>query len=196
MIRFFALLYYPLFCLLWLLCRDKSNFEADVNNWVKWRKITASRWSVYKLFISDKAFRNLFYFRAGPCRWLLSWLLPGYDHLQITTPTRNIGGGLIIQHGFSTIISAKKIGNNCKIYQQVTIGYNHRLEAPILGNNVEVCCGAKVIGGIHIGNNVLIGANSVVVNDVPSNCVVAGIPAKIIRYFPENGDIFSRVKES
>lgn len=195
MITFFSLLYYPLFCLLWLLCRDKHNFEADVRNWVRWRKITPSKWSICKLFISDKAFRNLFYFRAGSSRWLLSWLLQGYDHLQITTPTKNIGGGLIIQHGFATIISAKSIGENCKIYQQVTIGYNHRLEAPILGNNVEVCCGAKVIGGVHIGDNVLIGANSVVVNNIPDNCVVAGAPAKIIRYLPDGGDIFSRVKE-
>lgn len=117
----------------------------------------------------------------GPYHILLSLLLPGYDHLQITTPTSNIGGGLIIQHGFATIISAKSIGKSCKIYQQVTIGYNHQLEAPILGNNVEVCCGAKIIGGVHIGDNVLIGANSVVINDIPSNCVVAGIPARIIR---------------
>ena len=87
------------------------------------------------------------------------------------------------------------MGKNCKIYQQVTIGYNHRLEAPVLGDNVEVCCGAKIIGGVRIGDNVLIGANSVVLKDIPSNCVVAGVPARIIRNLPENGDIFSRVKE-
>lgn len=146
-------------------------------------------------FISDKAFRNLFYYRVGPCHRLISWLLPGYDHLQITSPIGCIKGGLIIQHGFATIISAKSIGENCKIYQQVTIGYNHRLEAPVLGDNVEVCCGAKVIGGVHIGNNVLVGANSLVINDIPSNCVVVGCPAKIIRYLPEGEDIFSRIVE-
>ena len=146
------------------------------------------------IFIADKAFRNLFYYRVGPFHILLSWLLSGYDHLQITTPPQNIEGGLIIQHGFATIISAKKIGKNCKIYQQVTIGYNHQLNAPTLGDNVEVCCGAKIIGNVHIGNNVLIGANSVIVKDIPSNCVVAGVPAKIIRYLPEEEDLFDRVK--
>ena len=146
------------------------------------------------IFIADKAFRNLFYYRVGPFHILLSWLLSWYDNLQITTPPQNIEGGLIIQHGFATIISAKKIGKNCKIYQQVTIGYNHQLNAPTLGDNVEVCCGAKIIGNVHIGNNVLIGANSVIVKDIPSNCVVAGVPAKIIRYLPEEEDLFDRVK--
>lgn len=190
-----ALLFYPLFCLLWTLCRDKQAFNEDTHNWCRWKKMGYSRWNVCKLFISDKAFRNLMYYRTGSSRWIMCWILPGYDHLQITTPTGSIGGGLIIQHGFATIISAESIGENCKIYQQVTVGYNHRLEAPVIGDNVEICCGAKVIGGIRIGNNVLIGANSVVTKDIPANCVVAGIPAKIIRNLPEEGDIFSRVKE-
>lgn len=195
MTKSIALLFYPVFCLLRMLCRDKQAFNADTRNWCRWREIAYSHWNVCMLFISDKAFRNLFYYRVGPCHRLISWLLPGYDHLQITTPKGGIGGGLIIQHGFATIISAKSMGKNCKIYQQVTIGYNHRLEAPVLGDNVEVCCGAKIIGGVRIGDNVLIGANSVVLKDIPSNCVVAGVPARIIRNLPENGDIFSRVKE-
>ena len=88
---------------------------------------------------------------------------------------------LFRSHGFATIISAKQIGENCKIYQQVTIGYNHALQAPIIGNNVEICCGAKVIGGINIGDDSLIGANAVVIRDVPSHTIVGGIPAKIIK---------------
>lgn len=64
--------------------------------------------------------------------------------------------------------------------QQVTIGMNNG-KRPILGDNVVVCCGAKVIGGITVGNNVMIGANAVVCKDVPDNCVVAGVPAKIIK---------------
>lgn len=190
-----TLFFYPLFYLLWILCRDKQQFNEDAYNWCKWRKVNYTKWNTYILFVNDRALRNLFYYRVGPYHILLSLLLPGYDHLQITTPTSNIGGGLIIQHGFATIISAKSIGKSCKIYQQVTIGYNHQLEAPILGNNVEVCCGAKIIGGVHIGDNVLIGANSVVINDIPSNCVVAGIPAKIIRSLSKKEDIFNRIKQ-
>lgn len=190
-----ALFFFPLFCLLYILCRDKQRFNKDAQNWCKWKKYSFTKWNIYLIFISDKAFRNLLYFRTGFFRIILCWLFPGYDHLQITTPTKNLGGGLIIQHGFATIISAKSIGENCKVYQQVTIGYNHKLEAPVIGSNVEICCGAKIIGGVHIGNNVLIGANSVVVRDIPDDCVVAGVPAKIIRYLPKNGNIFDRVKE-
>ena len=96
---------------------------------------------------------------------------------------------MIIQHGFSTIVSAERIGKNCKIYQQVTIGYNHDLKAPVIGENVEICCGAKVIGGITVGDNVLVGANAVVVTDVPPNSVVAGVPARVIRKLDHTRDL-------
>ena len=87
---------------------------------------------------------------------------------------------MLIQHGFSTIITAARIGNNAKIFQQVTIGYNED-KLPIIGDNVEVCCGAKVIGGVTIGNNVMIGAQALVVKDVEDNVVVGGVPAKLLK---------------
>jgi serine O-acetyltransferase len=52
---------------------------------------------------------------------------------------------------------------------------------PIIGDNVEICAGARILGLVRIGNNVIIGANAVVVKDVPDNCVVAGVPARIIK---------------
>ena len=113
---------------------------------------------------------------ALPLFWLLFKVSKDMHKIQV-----DVDSGLIIQHGFATIISAKQIGKNCKIYQQVTIGYDHTLQAPIIGDNVEICCGAKVIGGVTIGNNVIIGANAVVIKDVPNNCIVAGVPAKIIK---------------
>lgn len=91
--------------------------------------------------------------------------------------TEEIGGGLFIQHGFSTIICAKRIGENCWINQQVTIGYNG-LECPVLEDNVVVHCGAKVIGGITMHSNSMAGAGAVVIRDVPENTVVGGVPAK------------------
>jgi len=62
--------------------------------------------------------------------------------------TSDIKGGLFIQHGFATIISAASIGENCWINQQVTIGYSDKTECPHIGNNVHIYAGAKVIGGI------------------------------------------------
>lgn len=87
--------------------------------------------------------------------------------------TSEIDGGLYIQHGFATIISASKVGKNCFINQQVTVGYEGKY-APIIGDNVRVCAGAKVIGNIHIGENSVIGANAVVVKDIPANVTVGG----------------------
>ena len=100
-----------------------------------------------------------------------------------------MGGGLIFQHGFSSIISAKSIGENCKIYHHVTLGYDHDLQAPVIGNNVEVCCGAKVLGGVTVGDNVLIDAGALVVKDVPSNTVVAGVPARVIKHLDQQRDL-------
>lgn len=99
--------------------------------------------------------------------------------------TKEIGGGFYIQHGFATIISAKKIGENCRVYQQVTIGYKGE-EAPVLEDNVSVTCGAKVLGDLTMHTGSLAAAGAVVVKDVPENAIVAGVPAKVIAYKDEN----------
>ena len=95
--------------------------------------------------------------------------------------TKDIGRTLFIQHGFSTIVSARKIGDNCWINQQVTIGFGNSKVPPTLGNGVRVCAGAKVIGELSVGDNAIIGANAVVTKDVGSRDVVGGVPAKRIK---------------
>lgn len=95
--------------------------------------------------------------------------------------TYDIGGGLFIQHGFATIIDAESIGENCWINQQVTIGYSGAYH-PIIGNDVKILAGAKVVGKVTMGDNSVAGANAVVCKDVPANAVVGGVPAKIIKY--------------
>lgn len=82
---------------------------------------------------------------------------------------------------FSTIIHASRIGRNFTIFQNVTVGYSNGGK-PQIGDNVTIYSGAVVIGPIKIGDNVEIGANAVVTKDVPSNVVVAGVPAVIIKY--------------
>ena len=99
-------------------------------------------------------------------------------------PSCSIGGGVKFCYGgIAVVIHARAvIGNNCIIGQCTTIGgKSGHYEVPRIGNNVHISTGAKILGPITIGDNVIIGANAVVVKDVPSNCIVAGVPARIIR---------------
>lgn len=92
-----------------------------------------------------------------------------------------IGDDLQIGHFNGIVIGPGAIiGNGCKIYQQVTIGQQEE-KYPVIGNNVTIYTGAKIIGGIHIGDNVTIGANAVVVKDVPNHCTAVGVPARYIQ---------------
>lgn len=96
----------------------------------------------------------------------------------------------ILLHGLNGIIVSHyaSIGKHVWIAQQVTIGQaQHKNVAPKIGDYVFIGAGAKIIGDITIGNNVTIGANAVVTHDVPDNCVVGGVPAKIIKYKDEIG---------
>jgi serine O-acetyltransferase len=75
-----------------------------------------------------------------------------------------------------------RIGDNCTLYPGVLIGHKYEgALAPQIGNNVFIGSGAKIIGAITIGSNVTIAPNTVVTKDIPDNCTVGGIPAKIIK---------------
>lgn len=75
-----------------------------------------------------------------------------------------------------------KTGYNVDICTNVTIGgKSGKYDVPVVGNNVYIGTGAKILGPIKTGNNVIVGANAVVINDVPDNVMVAGIPSKIIK---------------
>ena len=92
----------------------------------------------------------------------------------------DIGRNFVIDHFGGIIISGyTKIGDNCRIRTGVVIGLRRVSEksAPTIGNNVDIGTGAKIIGPIHIGDNVLIGANAVVLSDVPDNSIAVGVPA-------------------
>ena len=133
------------------------------------------------LMLELKEFRNLLLnrlYRGGLRRYILRTLFPPMDTLYINT--RNIGHRLYIQHGFATVISAKRVGDDCWINQQVTIGYTFDSEPVVIGNGVRVSAGAKVVGNITVGDNAIIASNAAVVKDVPENAVVGGVPARVI----------------
>lgn len=171
------LLYYILYAwrvwVIYLLVKRNTHFCEDLSAWVEWKHCTQT--SKYKQFVflmsQYKEFRNIVYHRIGKLQYLIRWICPPLDSLYIHC--KDIGGGFRIQHGFSTIITAERIGKNVKIFQQVTIGYNGD-KRPVIGDNVEICCGAKVLGGITVGNNVIIGAQALVIRDVSDNLVMGG----------------------
>ncbi len=157
-------------------------FEKDLARWKSVLNMKGTDKQILsKLLSSDKAFRSLYIFRLKKrlYRGWVNLLFPPLDSLYIMTG--KIGGGLFIQHGFSTYIAAESIGENCWINQQVSIGYKDNTTAPVIGNNVTITCGAKVLGPITIADNVTIGANAVVVKDLPPNSVWGGVPARRIR---------------
>lgn len=132
-----------------------------------------------------KEVRNIFYARVAKHHKIFSKILSLFAKplpLLDISSSADIGGGLIIQHGYCTIVDPKKIGKNCWINQGVTIGYTNDTDCPTIGDNVIVYAGAKVLGNVHIGNNVIVAANAVVVKDVPDNAIVGGVPAKVIKY--------------
>ena len=100
-------------------------------------------------------------------------------------PGAQIGKGLFIDHGMGVVIGETTIiGDNCLLYQGVTLGGTGKDKGkrhPTLGNNVMVGAGAKVLGPINIGSNVKVAANAVVLSDIPENCTAVGVPARIAR---------------
>ncbi len=100
-------------------------------------------------------------------------------------PGATIGEGLFIDHGNGVVIGETTIiGNNVTLYQGVTLGgtgKEHGKRHPTLEDNVMVSCGARVLGSFTVGENSKIGAGSVVLNEVPPNCTVVGVPGRIVK---------------
>ena len=100
-------------------------------------------------------------------------------------PGATIGRRLFIDHGTGVVIGeTTEIGDDCTIYQGVTLGGTGKDRGkrhPTIGNNVMIGAGAKVLGPITIGNNVRIAAGAVVLMDIPDNCTAVGVPARIAR---------------
>ena len=99
-------------------------------------------------------------------------------------PGATIGKGVFIDHGMGVVIGETAIvGDRCLIYQNVTLGGTGKQTGkrhPTLGENVIVGTGAKILGNINIGNDVRIGAGSIVLRDVPNDCTVVGVPGRIV----------------
>ena len=174
----------PSLLLLWMNNECRDIVFKDVSRWIYMEHVESHgnvRDLVWILAMKEEA-RNIYYCRlkkyfpiAGR---IVKIFLPELDSFYIHEGV-DFEAGLWPVHAFSTIVWAKHIEENVSIYQQVTIG--DAGGAPTLHKGVTVCCGAKVLGPIEIGENSTIGAGAIVTKSVPANCVVVGNPAMIIK---------------
>jgi serine O-acetyltransferase len=154
--------------------------------------------SVVEIIFAYPGVHALFIYRLAHWLWLRHLFLLGrlFSHagrfltgIEIH-PGATIGRRFFVDHGMGVVIGeTAEVGDDVTLYHGVTLGgttWKKGKRHPTIGNNVVIGTGAKVLGPVRIGDNTRIGANSVVVNDIPSNSVVVGIPGKIV--FRVEGD--------
>ena len=172
----------PLIALM-LLSSNRNTIVGDLDRWALLKHLGKPQnfWERILLFVHlmtwKREFRNIFYLRAGLPGRLLSILCSPMSSLHLDANT-TIGPGLFVLHGDGIHVSADEIGENLWIGQQVAIGFMYD-KRPSIGNNVTIHAGAKVLGKLRVGDNATIGANSVVITDVPPHATVMGVPATV-----------------
>lgn len=182
------LVIYLLLCIphLFAFCyaKNRNKIIMDINAFLHLQKKNKTNHpyrDLYKLLVLCPEYRNVFYMRLGPrISHILMLFLKAAPLLSLDYGLKNAGGGFLVQHGNSTIVIAKSIGENFWVNQNVTVGWR-KDGCPTIGNNVRIGTGAVVIGPIIIGDNVNIGAGAIVVKDVPSNCTVVSPHAYIVK---------------
>lgn len=171
----------------YLIYKKSKNYDAiyqDALFWKERRHIHADK--EFELFsilmLETECFRNLALYRLknenAIARKVFRMLFPPMDTLIFGV--EELAPKLYIQHGFATIISAKSIGEECWINQQVTIGFEQDRQ-PVIGNHVRICAGAIIIGDVKVGDNSIIAAGAVVTKDVPPGEIWGGVPARFIK---------------
>jgi serine O-acetyltransferase len=114
----------------------------------------------------------------GVAGWVQRRLLRQYG-LELP-PGAVVGGGLYIAHPVGCTLVAQRIGTNVTVIANVTFGYRKGPAWPVIGDNVEIGSGARILGAVRLGDGCLVGANAVVVDDVPPGATAVGVPARII----------------
>lgn len=165
---------------------SNSKIQEDIENTFSTRgcnaKIVDVKKRFYHLMLYYPEFAFIFYWRIRSNPYYSKSLFVKDYHCKIFGSS-DIKGGLMCYHPFATVINAKSIGKNFQFRNGLTIGNknNNNKMLPVIGDNVTVGPNVVIIGDIIIGNNVVIGAGAIVVKNVPSNVVVAGNPARVIK---------------
>ena len=167
-----------------------KNIRDDVNAVLERDPAARSFWEVYFLYSGVKAIR---YYRMA--HWFFErkhYFIARFlsQHARKVTgieihPGAKIGKGVFIDHGMGVVIGETTVvGDNCTIYQGVTLGGTGKDKGkrhPTIGNNVVIGCGAKVLGPFTVGDNSKIAANAVVLSEIPDNCTVIGVPGRVVK---------------
>lgn len=142
---------------------------------------------IIKIILLERGFKFQFWWRLNavsgilkPITWIMHRHYSTKYGIQIASGTK-IGPGFQICHGFGVIINATAvIGKNVTVHQFLTIG-SEKSHAAIIGDNVVINPDVSTIENVHIGNNSVIGAGSIVTHDIPAYSVAVGCPAKVIK---------------
>jgi serine O-acetyltransferase len=165
-----------------------SLIRSDIRRKALWC-YESDRWSaIVKTLLTDGT-AAMFWYRlmhwAG--RWHLAPLEMVFNKLNVICCNciigrgARFGPGFVLVHSTGVVINGSvRGGSNVTIEHQVTIGADRR-QSPIIGNDVFVGAGAKILGEISVGDGARVGANAVVVDDVPAHSTVVGIPARVVR---------------
>ncbi len=171
-----------------------QRFKMDAARWVIPQQVAdLSQMKfglIVKLLFNNLSLQAMLWFRLGcwfrkrhiPLGGIIQKLILIVYGLEIPVGT-DYGGGLYIAHPVGTVVAAKSMGENCSIIASVTLGMRNEWVFPVIGNRVFIGAGARVLGGITVGDDAIIGANAVVIDDVPPGATVVGIPAKVIRIY-------------
>lgn len=169
--------------------------QSELLNKPLYYRLLDRRYKFYKTLRRTEYYCNC---KRGPINGLIKRILIiKYNRMcnkyNWSIPINVFGPGLTIVHVGTIVVSGKaKIGKNCRIHVCTNIGNapSHGKDGtPTIGDNVYIGPGAKIFGPITIGDNVVIGANAVVNKSFPSDCTIAGVPAKVISKNTSNGYI-------
>ena len=163
---------------------DPATVSAEVPDWS--REMPRSFWDPgRKLLLAIRRYQY-WHAKKGPVAALTrKWIVLRHRFWSVITGAdiplgSHIGGGLLIPHPNGIVVHpSARIGVNCLVFQQVTIGSGNGVGVPDIAGHVDIGAGAKVLGAVRIGAHAKIGANAVVLTDVPRGATAVGIPARL-----------------
>ena len=183
--------------ILYLVCskQTKAKINADMRRYLKWNRKIGKRKSrilrLHVLLLSKPEFRSVFHFRTKRHKLLSAlngMLLPRAKSVEISG---DIAGGLFVSH-YHSVICPEKTGENFRVGPGAVIFGDDG--APTFGDNVYVASNSAVIGNIRIGDNVIIGAGSVVTHDLAGNAVYVGNPVRFVKKIDADETLLNEIR--